>query len=118
MGNGQFVSVLFMKPIIDIHKHRIEIYTLVPEIHENVYFVLGIKNIFELGGVINLGDCCFNFLNRSLLLFPRECIVLKTRKQRLIRVESPFIDEISGLAMIKILDKTTYSSMILMLKFT
>ena len=54
MGNGQFVSVLFIKPIIiDIHGHRFEIFMLVSEIHENVDLVFGIKNIFELEGIIN-----------------------------------------------------------------
>ena len=54
VGNGQFVSVLFIIPVIvDIHGHRFEIYTLVSEIHENIDLVLGIKNIFELEGVIN-----------------------------------------------------------------
>ena len=40
---------------------------------------LGIKNIFELEGVINSWDCCFNFLNRSLPIFPKECILLKPK---------------------------------------
>ena len=54
VGNGHYVSVLFIIPIvIDIHGHRFEIFTLVPEIHENVDFILGIKNIFELEGIIN-----------------------------------------------------------------
>ena len=54
VGNGQFVSVLFIiTVIIDVHGHRFEIYTLVAEIHENVDLVLGIKNVFELEGVIN-----------------------------------------------------------------
>ena len=53
VGNGQFVSVLFIIPVIlDIHGHRFEIYTLVSEIHENIDLVLGIKNLFELEGVI------------------------------------------------------------------
>ena len=44
--NGKFVSVLFKIPIIvDIHGHRFEIYTLVPEIHGNIDLVLGIKNL-------------------------------------------------------------------------
>ena len=34
--------------------HIFEIYTLVSEIHENVDLVLGIKNMFELEGVISL----------------------------------------------------------------
>ena len=47
VGNGQFVSVLFIIPVIvDIHGHRFEIYTLVSEIYENVDLVLGIKNVF------------------------------------------------------------------------
>ena len=53
--NGQFISVLFITPIvIDIHGHRFNIFTFVSEIHENVDLVFGIKNIFELGGIINL----------------------------------------------------------------
>ena len=49
VGNGQYVSMLFVIPIIiDIYGHSFEIYTLVSEIHENVDIVLGIKNIFEL----------------------------------------------------------------------
>ena len=54
VGNGQFVSVLFIILIvIDIHGHRFKIFTLVSEIHENVDLVFGIKNIFELEGIIN-----------------------------------------------------------------
>ena len=55
VGNGQYVGVLFVIPvIIDIHRHTLEIYTLMSEIHENVDLVLGIKKIFELEGVIDL----------------------------------------------------------------
>ena len=54
VGNGQFVSILFIIPVIvDIHRHRFEICTLVSEIHENVDLVLGIKNVFKLEGIIN-----------------------------------------------------------------
>ena len=48
VGNGQFASVLFIIPVIvDTHRHRFEIYTLVSEIHENVDLVLGIKYMFK-----------------------------------------------------------------------
>ena len=118
VGNGQFVNVLFIIPvIIDIHGHRFEIYTLVSEIHENVGLVLGIKNVFKLGGVLNLWDCCFKFLNRSLPIFSNECVILKPKEQKLIKVEAPFIDEISGLSIIKILDRSTYSTILIKLKF-
>ena len=55
VGNGQYVSVLFVIPvIIDIHGHKFEIFTLVSEIHDNVDLVMGMKNIFELEGMIDL----------------------------------------------------------------
>ena len=119
VGNGQFVSVLSIIPvIIDVHRHRFEIYTLVSEIHENVDLVLGIKNVFKLEGVINLWDCCFKFLNRSLPIFPKELVVLKPKEQKLIKVKAPFIDVISDLAIIKILDGSTQSTKSIKLKFT
>ena len=65
MGNGQYVSVLFIIPIlIDEKGHQFEIFIFVSEIHENIDLVLGIKNIFELEGTINSRESCFNFLNR------------------------------------------------------
>ena len=52
--NRQYVSVLFVIPvIIEIHGHRFEIFTLVSEIHDNVDLVMGMKNIFELEGMIH-----------------------------------------------------------------
>ena len=94
---------------MDIHTNRF--------FHENVDLVLGIKNVFELEGVINSQDCCFNFLNRSLPIFPNGHVVLKPKEQKLIKVKAPFIDGILGLAIIKVLDGSTYSTMLLNLKF-
>ena len=84
VGNGQYVGVLFIIPvIIDIHGHRFEVFTLVPEIHENVDLVLGIKNIFELKGIIDMHESCFNFLTRSIPFFSKEQIVLKPKNTNL-----------------------------------
>ena len=109
VGYSQCVRVLLIIPVIvDIHGHRFEIYTLVSEIHENVDLVLGIKNVFELEGVINSKDCCFEFLNRSVPIYPKKEIILKLDEQKLVKVKAPFIDEISGLAIIKIIHGGTY----------
>ena len=43
--------------------------------------------------------------------------MLKPKEQKLIKVRAPFIDEISGLAIIQILDGNTHSIMLLKLKF-
>ena len=118
VGNGQCVSVLFIIPvIIDVHGHRFTIYTLVSEIHENIDLALGIKNVFELEGVINSRDCCFKFLNRSVPIFPEKEVILKPNEQKLIKVKAPFIDKISVMAIIKILDGGTYSTLLVKLKF-
>ena len=54
MGNGQYVRVLFVIPvIIEIYGHRLEVFALVSEIFDNIDMVLRIKNLFELEGVID-----------------------------------------------------------------
>ena len=73
---------------------------LVSEIHENIDLVLGIENVLELEGVINSWECCFSFLNRSIPLILKEKIALKPKEQKLLKREAPFIDEISGLAVV------------------
>ena len=65
--------VLFVIPVIvDIHGHRFEVFILVSEIHDSVDLVLGLKNVFELEGVIDSRDSSIKFLNRSLLFFSKE----------------------------------------------
>ena len=62
VGNGQYVAVLFVIPVIvDIHGHRFEVFTLVSEIHDNVDLILGMKNVFYLEGVIDMQDSSFKF---------------------------------------------------------
>ena len=49
------VRVLFsISVVVDLHGHRLKIYTLVSEIHLNV--VLGMKNVYEMEGMINTRD--------------------------------------------------------------
>ena len=91
---------------------------MLSEIQENVDLVLGIKNVFDLECVINSRDCQFEFLNRSVPIYPEKEIILKSDEQKLVKVRAPFIDEISGLAIIKIIDGGTYSTLLIKLKFT
>ena len=71
VGNGQYVGVLFVILIIvEINKHRLEVFTLVSEIFDNVDMVLGINNLFELEGVIDTSELSFKFLSRSIPIFP------------------------------------------------
>ena len=62
VGNGQYVGVLFVIPVIvEVYGHRLEVFTLVSEIFDNVDMVLGIKNIYELEGVIDSRESSFRF---------------------------------------------------------
>ena len=118
VGNGQCISVLFIIPIIiEVHGHRFKIYTLVSEIHENVDLVLHIKNVFELEGVINSRDCRFEFLNRSVPIYPEKELILKPDEQKLVKVRAPFVDKIMGLPVIKIIDGKANSTVLIKLKF-
>ena len=85
------------------------------EIFDNVDMVLGIKNIFELEGVIDFHES--RFLSRSIPIFQREQVVVKPGEKKLIPIETPFVEEISGMAIVKIIDKGQKTLMMLKLKF-
>ena len=118
VGNGQYVGVLFVIPVImTIQNHRFEIFTLVSEIHENVDLVIGIKNLFELEGVIDSQDSCVSFLNRSIPFFPKEKVSVKPKEQKLIVLEAPFVEEISGMVITKMLDTKEQKTLTMKLRF-
>ena len=75
------------------------------------------KTLFELEGIINLRESWFSFLNRSVPFFPKEQFILKPREQWFIKIEAHPVDEIMGLAIVKMLDKKAQSTLMLKLKF-
>ena len=118
VGSRQCMGVLFVMPVIMvIQKHRFEIFTLVSEIHDNVDLVVGIGDLFELEGVIDSQDSCVSFLNRSIPFFPREKVSVKPKDQKLIVLEAPFVEEISGMAITKMLDAKEQKTLTMKLKF-
>ena len=103
VGYGKYVGMLFIiQVIITIQSHGFEIFTLVSEIHENVDLVLGIKNLFELEGVIDSWNSCFGFLNRSIPLFLKEEVEVKPNKQEIMVLKAPLEEEITGMAITKL----------------
>ena len=110
-------SIIFIPVIIDVCRHRFEMFTLGSEIHNNVDLVLGMKNVLELEGVIYMWDSSFKFLNRSIPFFSKEQVVLKPKEKKFIEIEVPFVDEISGLAIVKMLDSKEECKVVLKLKF-
>ena len=118
VGNGQYVAVLFIIPvIIEVYGHRFEAFTLVSEIHDNEDLVLGMKNAYELEGIIDTQDSSFRFLNRSIPFFSKEQGVVKPKEKKFIKIEALFVGEISGLAIVKMLDSKEQCTVVLKLKF-
>ena len=50
-------------------------------------------------------------------IYPEKEIILKPNEQKLVKVKAPFVDKISGMTIIKILDGGTYSTLLIKLKF-
>ena len=118
VGNGQYAGVLFDIPVImTIQNHRFDIFTLVSEIHENVDLIIGIKNLFELESVIDSWDSWVSFLNRSIPFFPKEKVSVKPKEQNLILLKAPFVEEISGMAITKLLEAKEQKTLNMKLKF-
>ena len=118
VGNGEYVGVLYFIPVIMmIQNHKFEIFTPVSEIYENVDLVIGIKTLFELEGVIDSSDSCVSFLNRSIPFFPKEKVSVKPKEQKLIVLEAPFVEEILGMAITKMLDTKEQKTLTMKLKF-
>ena len=57
-------------------------------------------------------------MNRSVPLYPEKEVILKPDEQKLVKVKAPFLDEISGLTIIKIIDGSIYTTLLVKLKFT
>ena len=71
----------------------------------------------ELEGVIDLCNSCFSFLNRSIPFFPKEKTEIPPKVQKMVVVEAPFVEELSGMAIIKVLDMNEHITNMIKLKF-
>ena len=103
VGNGALVPTLFVIPLVfKINGHNFEVYTLVSEIQDKMDLILGVKNIFELEGIMNTRTCSMSFLNRSLPIFPLGHHRIKPGKMAYVRVRIPFVEKLSGIAIVKL----------------
>ena len=59
----------------------------------------------------------FSLFKQVTTIIPKKKVILKPGERKIVKVEAPFSDEISSLAIIKLLDKLTHSVMVLKVKF-
>ena len=104
VGNGCKVATLFVIPVLmKINGHKFEIFTLVSEIEEHIDLVFGMKNMHELEGEHSARHSEFRFMNRVIPLFPTENFTLKPGCKRFVKVIVPFPQDLSGIAIVKII---------------
>ena len=87
---------------MSIRDHRFEIFTLVSEIQDDIDLVFGMKNMHEVEGEHSARHSEFRFLNRAIPIFPQETFTLKPGCKRYVKVVAPFIEQLSGVAIVKI----------------
>ena len=73
--------------------------------------------VLLIEGVIDSQDFCLSFQNRSIPFFTSEKEEVKPKEQKLIVVEAPFVDEISGMAITNLLDAKDQMTLMMKLKF-
>ena len=78
IGNGSIVQVLFVIPLLFMcHGHVFDIYTIVADIDDGIDLVFGFKNMVETEGMLNTRTGEFDFLGRSIPIFPKHDLDVK-----------------------------------------
>ena len=102
IGNGSVVQVLFVIPLLFMcHDHVFEIYTIVADIDDGIDLVFGFKNMVETEGMLNTRTGEFDFLGRSIPIFPKHDLDIKPGGNAYLKVKMPFIEKLSGRALCK-----------------
>ena len=98
IGNGSIVPVLFVIPILFMAcGHTFEIFTIVAEIDDDMDLVFGFKNMVETEGVLNTRTGKYDFIGRSIPIFPQNDLDVSAGEKAYIKVKAPFCDKLSGM---------------------
>ena len=97
IGNGSIIPTLFVIPIqFMAHGHIFEIYTIVVEIDDGMDLVFGFKNMAETEGRLNTRTGEYDFIGRSIPVYPQNDLDVPEGKQVLIKIKEPFGEKLSG----------------------
>ena len=98
IGNGSIVPALFVIPILFmICGHTFEIFTIVAEIDDDMDLVFGFKNMVETEGMLNTRTGEYDFIGRSIPIFPQNDLDVPAGEKAYIKVKAPFCDKLSGM---------------------
>ena len=72
------------------------------EIQDDIDLVFGMKNMHEVEGEHSARHSEFRFLNRAIPILPQETFTLKPGCKRYVKIVAPFPEQLSGVAIVKI----------------
>ena len=97
IGNGSIIPTLFVIPVQFVtHGHMFEIYTIVAEIDDGMDLVFGFKNMAETEGRLNTRTGEYDFVGRSIPVYPQNDLDVPEGKQVLIKIKALFGEKLSG----------------------
>ena len=97
IGNGSIIPTLFVIPIqFMTHGHVFEVYTIIAEIDDGMDLVFGFKNMAETEGRLNTRTGEYDFIGRSIPVYPQNDLDVPVGKQVLIKIKAPFREKLSG----------------------
>ena len=82
--------------------HIFEIYTIVAEIDDGMGLVFGFQNMIETEGMLNTRTGEYEFIGRSIPVYPQNNLDVPVDKQVLIKIKTPFGEKLSGRIMTKL----------------
>ena len=77
--------------------HTFEIFTIVAEIDDDIDLVFGFNNMVETEGMLNTSTGEYDFIDRSIPIFPQNDLDVPAGEKAYIKVKAPFCDKLSGM---------------------
>ena len=112
IGNGSIVPALFVIPILFMAcGHTFEIFTIVAEIDDNMDLVFGFKNMVETEGLLNTRTGEFDFIGRSIPIFPQNDVDVRPGERAYVKIKAPFCDKLSGMICAKFFSRNVVNTL-------
>ena len=98
IGNGSIVQALFVIPLLFMScGHTFEIFSIAAKIDDDMDLVFGFKNMTETEGMLNTRTGEYDFIGRSIPIFPQDDLDVPPEEKAYIKVKAPFCDKLSGM---------------------
>ena len=96
---------MFIIPVTcSIQDHVFKIFTMAADIYEGIDLVFRLRNMTGIEGEISTKTGSLKFLNRSILIYPKDSLNVPRRGKTYLKLISSFSEELNGKAMDKLGD--------------